>query len=186
MKGTRANKKRIFTLLTVVMFSMVLIGKAEENPFEGIFDDWANPKPASNFKVWVHITCDNKNTKAFIESHIKRELRSLQDVDLVGAGEGSGYELIVGAVEPVSVATGRKTGDIGLGWTFLKQFDNKPLLSKYTSAVDRDGIQEMTRWLYHSPKNGILIDDTKELDALCKDVVVKFDTQMLEPDRKAR
>ena len=47
-------------------------------------------------------------------------------------------------------------------------------------------MSETTQWLYHFPKKGIMISSTKDLDALCKDVVVKFDTLMLEPDRKAR
>ena len=176
-------QKKFLTLLIVAMFSLVLIGKAAE---ENLF---GNKK--SEFKVWVNVSCDDKNTKAFIESHLKRELRSLQDVEMIeilemyAQRERDVYELIVVAVEPIHT-TGQKTGSIGLSWTFLKEFDNKPLISQYTFAVDRVQIQEMTQWLYHYPKNGIMISGTKDLDALCKDVVVKFDTLMLEPARKSR
>ena len=185
----RIVQKKFLTLLIVAMFSLVLIGKAAE---QNVWDDWKNPKPPSKFLVWVSVSCDDKNTKAFIESHLKRELRSLQDVEMIGIlemyteRERGVYELGVVAVEPIYTTTGQKTGSIGVSWTFLKEFDNKPLISKYTSAVDRGGIQEMTQWLYHFPKNGIMTSSTKDLDALCKDVVVKFDTLMLEPDRKAR
>ena len=96
-----------------VPFYFLVIGQAaENNPFQ-------LPVPKSNFKVWVSVSCDDENTKAFIESHVKRELRSLQDVDLVKAGDGI-YELIIAAAEPTYEATGRKTGDIGLAWISLK------------------------------------------------------------------
>lgn len=176
-------QKKFLKLLVVAMFLLVLIGKAAE---ENLFGDM-KPK----FKVWVSVNCDDENTQAFIESHIKRELRSLQDVEMIGIlemyseREPGVYELNVVVIEP-TYTTGQKTGDIVLSWTFLKEFDNKPLISKYTSGVDRVGIQEMTEWLYHYPRKGLMMGGTKDLDALCKDVVVKFDTQMLEPTRKVR
>lgn len=175
--------QRKMTILIAVALSLLLTGgTAEENSFDNIFDNIL-PAPKTNFKVWVHVTCDDENTKTFIESHIKRELRSLQDVDIVKVGDHI-YELHVVSSERVYKATGQKSGEIGLGWVFLKRFDNKPLTAKYPTAVDRFGVQEMTQWLYHPPRMGIFAFDTTDLDEICKRIVVKFDTQMLEPNRK--
>lgn len=179
----------IFTiaLLCIITFT----GRSEEKKFEFDTVPTINPK----FEVELSVTCDDDNTKAFIESHIKRELRSLQDVEIVDTGK---YKLSIVAVAPTYKSSGQKTGSIAVSYTFLKQFYPTSVFKKLldthqkgTKAYDEmrdllysyDIVSEFFS-LYHYPHHGIRTGDTDDLDSICKNIVVRFDTQILEPDRK--
>ena len=145
-------------------------------------------KQKSKFRVEVSVGCDDENTNAFIESHIKRELRSLQDVEIVGIGIGGGYKLSIVAIEIKS--SGRKTGGIAVSYIFTKTFDPFPLQDKIKKlAKDNFPLQsEVTNlmWLYEDVKHILQIGEIDDLDKICKGIVVDFDTGMLEPDRNGK
>lgn len=58
--------RQFLTLLIAVTLSLVLIGEAAD----------------TQYKVSVIVSNPNEQTKKFIESHIKRELRSLSDAKI--------------------------------------------------------------------------------------------------------
>ena len=118
---------------------------------------------AEKLKVYVAVTIEDENTKAFIESHIKRELRSLQDVAIVGFADAQ-YEVRIVAIEQVSKSTGRKLGNIAVSYNFL---------TKHYFADNA----------YYEPILGIQAGMTDDLDKLCKSIITKFDVQILEPAR---
>ncbi len=149
------------------------------------------PKPVVNpkFSVEISVSCEDDNTKAFIESHIKRELRSLQDVEIVDTGK---YKLSIVAVEPTYKASGRKTGQIAAAFRFQRRYNpatiinNLPVDSKEYKVIRDSGAIVELLFLYDKSYLGLITDDKDDLDGICKDIVVTFDTQMLEPDRKKK
>ena len=148
-------------------------------------------KQKPKFRVAVLVGCDDENTKSFIESHIKRELRSLQDVEIVGIGIAGGYNLSIVAIEMKS--SGRKNGTIAVSYVFTKTFDPFSLRDKIKKLakgnilpLQLDGEVTDLMWLHEDPTHGLRTGITDALDKICKGIVVDFDTKMLEPDRNGK
>lgn len=141
--------KRFLTLVTVVIvFTLSITGHPQE-------------KRTYRFQVYVEIETD-ESLKSLIESYIKRELRSLQDVDIVYTRGGMPHEIVVVAMEMETVS-GRKTGSVAFAVNFQKQL--------------RSG-------LYSLPNLMVQTGDKTALDGMCKNLVAKFDTNYLEQRRK--
>lgn len=140
------------------------------------------------FAVELLITCDDENTKAFIESHIKRELRSLHDVKLTNIAILGDYRLSITAIELKS--SGRKKGSIAVAYLFMRTFDFSPIWNRLEKQLENDKemqfLTDNLMWLYEDPIHFLRVGMTDNLDSICKDIVVDFDTEMLEPDRKSR
>ena len=150
------------------------------------------PKPVVNpkFSVEISVSCEDDNTKAFIESHIKRELRSLQDVEIVDTGK---YKLSIVTVEPEYKTSGRKTGKIAAAYQFQRRYNPAIVINMLTKAYpgkeyqkQRGDIALELLFLHDKETFGLITDDTDDLDGICKSIVVKFDTQVLEPDRNGK
>lgn len=141
--------KKFMALLTIVIaFTLGIIGHPQE-------------KFAYRFQVYVEIKTD-ESLKSLIESYIKRELRSLQDVDIVYTRDGMPYEIVVVAMEMETVS-GRKTDGIAFAVNFQRQL--------------RSG-------LYSLPNLMVQTGDKLTLDGMCKNLVARFDTNYLEQRRK--
>ena len=119
---------------------------------------------SSKFKVHVGVSSEDEHTKSLIQSWIKRDLRSLGDVVIVGFDD-SQWVLAIVAVETTYQATGRKSGGIAIGSMFLR----------------KAGI---SNGLYYYPDLLVSTDDTKDLEQLCKGIVADLDTRRLEPIRE--
>jgi hypothetical protein len=141
--------KKFLALVTIVItFTLGITGHPQE-------------KSTYRFQVYVEIKAD-ESLKSLIESYIKRELRSLQDVDIVYTRDGMPYEIVVVAMEMETVS-GRKTGSIAFAVNFQRQL--------------RSG-------LYSLPYLMVQTGDRTYLDGMCKNLVAKFDTDYLEQRRK--
>lgn len=145
-------------------------------------------KQKPKFRVEVSVTCDDENTKAFIESHIKRELRSLQDVEIIGLAVSGDYKLHIVAIELTSLR--RKTGDVAVSYLFAKTFDPTPIedKSKKWTKDNQEAQLEIVdlMWLHEDFVHGLRVGMTDNLDKICKQIIVDFDTVMLEPKRKTK
>ena len=163
--------KRILTLSIAIVTSMLIfIGQAAD----------------IRYKVSVETNVESENTKAFIESHIKGELRSLQDVDIV-AFEDADYFLRIVAIELVSETTGNKTGVTAIACTYFgRAWMSDEIIDSIPNVLDRSILKNQKNHIYSLPGIELLVDNTKELADLCKLLVVEFDNGILEPDRKTR
>ena len=161
--------KRILTLSIAIVTSMFMfIGQAAD----------------IRYKVSVETYVESENTKAFVESHIKRELRSLQDVDIV-AFEDADYFLRIVAIEVVSETTGNKTGVIAITCTYFgRAWMSDEIIDSIPNVFDRTILKNLKNKIYSLPGLELVVDNTKNLDDLCKWLVVKFDNGVLEPNRK--
>ena len=120
-------------------------------------------------KVYVSIECDNENTETLIKSWIKRELRNLSDVNLVGMVEAE-VMLFLLTNEP-KYETGKETGGIAISYTCLQRDPTSPDISPR----------------FYLPNIGLVNGDKNlDLENLCKNIVAYFDTENLEPIRIAR
>lgn len=127
----------------------------------------ANAQMPRKIKVYVRVTCDDENTETLIKSWAKRELRNLQDVNLVGIVDAE-MMLLLYAREPTYEKTGRKTGGIVISYTFLQ---------RVPTSTD-------TNPHFYFPDIGLATGDKKEdLEHFCKNIVADFDTTVLEPFR---
>lgn len=137
------------------------------------------PEADKSFQVYVSVT--SKDQKAFIESHIKRELRSLHDVE-IASWDTAEYFLDIVALES-EYKSGRKTGDISVAYCWYRRI---PLPKDYRgNLIDPEFHQSFwDAWdkynSFRKPHLGVMNFSTKELDAACKTIVAKFDQAMLE------
>ncbi|MDE0326382.1 MAG: hypothetical protein OXN27_20860 [Candidatus Poribacteria bacterium] len=148
-------------------------------------------KSNEKFEVEVSVRCDDENTKAFIESHIKRELRSLQDVEIADTGR---YRLSILAIEFTYKTSGRKSGEIALAYVVERRFNAGPTARKLLDAYEAgtkdydEAIDMVLDFLHLRDKVnlGLQVGMTDDLDKICKGIVVDFDTERLEPDRNGK
>ena len=146
------------------------------------------PEPLK-FAVHVSVTCDNPSVKASIESHVKRELRSLQDVLLVSAQAKNYfyiYELRFVAVEHHYKNSGQKSGGISIAYLFLQKFNDSYTKNVLLSAQSRKAIEPFIDNIFYEHRFGVQIYNTENIDKMCKSFVVDFDTDTLERIRKIR
>ena len=130
----------------------------------------ANAQTTRKIKVYVDVSCDEKNTETLIKSWTKRELRNLLDVNIVGAVDAE-MMLILFAREPIYEKTGKKTGAIIISYTFLHRVPTSPDISPH----------------FYFPDIGLATGDKDEdLENFCKSIVANFDTTKLESVRIAR
>ena len=181
-----------------LLCTIAFTGQSADTPDKQNSIDPKIVKSNEKFEVEVSVRCDDENTTAFIESHIKRELRSLQDVEIVPLGNLGRYELTIVAIE--HTVSGRKTGGISIATMFERKFINAgPIMSQLNHELTR-------RYQKHTEdyKKAMLMLDreiwdlrdktlvrvaggmTDRLDKICKDIVVSFDTKMLESDRNGK
>ena len=133
------------------------------------------------FPVGVYVTCDDESLKNFIESHLKRELRALRDVEVV---DGVIFHIHILVVKH-TYESGRKMGTVSLATMFLKLYDFHPL----TPYMTHDQILAMMRdhgAFYYSPKLLLSITSKEKIKEWCEETVANFDIEMLEPERKKR
>ena len=136
-------------------------------------------------KVSVSVTVDDKSTKNLFESYLKRELRSLQDVEIGEAKHAPYYELSVIAVEPVYAASGQKTGRIAIAYVFTHRFDPSILVPHIPEEHQVNVIVE-TLFLYYEPIVGCYEGGRQDIPELCRELVAKFDIEILEPVRQKK
>lgn len=182
--------KRFLTLSIFVFLIVGFIGNAHAPEVE-------------KFKIYVSVTCKDKNTKSLLESYIKRELRSLQDVIIMKfieniQGDSATHGLKVTAAEPINAATGNKSGDIIISVVFLEYIYPYEILKRH---LPEKKWQEMMAEHVLSPVTGkrtldtlysnyilnqIQYDVTKNSQQICKEIVALFDTDVLEKVREKR
>ena len=169
--------KKIIGLVAIAMCVFVFIGQAAD----------------IRYKVYVSVTCpEDANTKASIESYVKRELRGLHDVDIMTEREEAQYFLTIAAVKTNNVS-GHHTG-YAFSFCFYARASNFLTVSFLESTLgidipkDKEAIIELFGGAdkYHPPALGVKTGGTNALKELSEDVVVTFDTDVLEPEREFR
>ena len=136
-------------------------------------------------KVHVSVMCDDHNTKLFIESHVKRELRSLVDVDVVELDMETNDFII----RIIAIGEIHKISEVAVSATFLYFFDK----DKYGELVNQNRVRNhkyeramLNYRLFFNTHTILHTAMTKDLDKICKDIIVQFDIKMLEPERQKR
>lgn len=142
-----------------------------------------------DFHVYVDVNCEDEDTKVSIESYIKRELRSLQDVKILVEPETEPedgkhlFYIFVLAIEHKK-ETG-KTGGISFSYLFLEKFS----LSAFKDIISKDSWKMLSIFasmnLFSESRNGLQIGNTENIDKLCKSLVVIFYTEIHESRRKS-
>ena len=158
----------------------------------------------TKFNVHVKVSCDDDTTKAVIESSIKRELRSLGDIELVGE-ENATWILSLAAIAHRYKSSGNKTGNTSIAIMRLYKhtaqaaitvalFDYQDAFKKDLSLDDfpsRYGkVQEIAKKhgsfpTYNYPDLGLIVNiESNNLSNTCKEIVAEFDVEAIEPSRE--
>lgn len=161
--------------------------------------------PNRKFEVRLIVECSDDITRTLIESYIKRELRSLGDVEIVDKKDP---ERILSLVAIAHTSTsGNKTGDTSIAvmraskhtcWSDILHalHDYQQTFEKDLSDAERNSrVRKMVEITnehgsspaYSYPDLGLVVNITdKDLQNTCKEIVAKFDVKDLEPIRKIR
>ena len=196
-----------FSILLFIVGSIVFTGKPSESQIDG------NPIVHKKFNVGLDVYCgyrfgkptgnnpfDARNvfdetTHKQVVSYIKRELRSFNDINVVVNYDNSNvpkdptHEIHIQTINRVL------SDEMIIIITFLEYIDRKEYLAAYLpeKTVEKIVEKEMDKepwqvhhiiWkgtytMYHNTKTG-------DLSKLCKQIIVDFDTEVLENARLKR
>lgn len=126
------------------------------------------------FKVYVRVDGDDRQAVNTVESHLKRELRLLGDVDIVGEGDNWEY-IIENFVLTLEFEDGRKTGYFAIATHYairLKEFYYLSSTTYKTMSATWGG------------NLGAAYYSSKTLPRFCVNHVNYFDKNVLERYRK--
>ena len=121
------------------------------------------------FRVYVRIFGDDEQAVRTIESHLKRELRLLGDVDVVGADDDWRYIIDI-TVMSTEYRDGRKSGDVALGTYHAIRLNE----SYYRSSADYKSMKAI--W---ASQLGIAYYSIDNLPNFCINYVNDFDKEIL-------
>ena len=163
---------RALLVFLFMMMSVILTGGQQSE------------KMPDKFRVYVGVSGKNLSLTTEAESYLKRELRSLGDVEVKDLGI---YELHVIFLESTYKSSGTKTGEIDCTCLGLKRFNPFDLAAKLPRE-HFDTVFDATSNLYYFPEMYFISTNKKrtELKQLCQEIVAGFDTELLEPDRSKR
>lgn len=183
-------KKLIFFIIPIVIILLV----TETAEFSADTSKDTIEITELQFDVYVKLVCDDNTTKTMIESHIKRELRSLGDVEIVDEDEAK-YILNLITISH-NTKIGNKTGQVSIAvMSISKSIPVNALielaLTKNTALPKKDVLAIVKKWesyptLYDFPDLYYLIVNIKDNDLpkTCREIVAEFDIKGLEPMRK--
>jgi hypothetical protein len=133
-----------------------------------------------NFIARVKVTVTaSDDVMGTVSSYMKRELLSLNDVELVD--DNPEWEINVMALELRTVG-GYKTG-VAVSTVIINHYNNQ-LLSGFFQQKFKDTGLQMTSQLYLHPEQRLNIGSPDDLYKICRDIVGDFDTKYLEKSRK--
>ena len=143
-------------------------------------------KMPAKFRVEVLVDGTDLTNTTEAESYLKRELRSLGDVEITDIGMGH-YVLSVVMVEDIYKSSGTKTGRFSYSYMGVKRFNPFDLESKLPKQHFNTVFDATWNLYYYSPLHGVGTGAKRtELKQVCQQIVAKFDTRLLEPDRSKR
>lgn len=139
------------------------------------------------FKVAVIVSKSNDDTesekslKNLMRSYIKRELRSLQDVEIVDHVLDRAtvqYVITIEMLEPKRT-DGSKSGLLAISDNFLKRIPPSRFNNLWHEYYTKNPAFEY-------PLGGVRTLGRTRIDEACKNIVADFDTEYLEPERLFR
>ena len=149
----------IFRVLLVIMLLIMSVsfGDSQQNETE----------PPSKLEVHVDVNCDNSTLKYVMESYIKRELRSLGDVEIAdNMFNQFSLQIIVMQAETVA---GVRTENIFATYIAHKRHDATDLC-----------------WDPSYYDAGTFIHEINQVRRLSEEIVALFDSRVLERERQKR
>ena len=167
--------KKVATFILLIMSVFCLQGSQSQVAVQAATE---------KFKVAVIVSKSNDDTesekslKNLMRSYIKRELRSLGDVEIVDRDldRATVQYLIRIAMFEEKRTDGSKTGLVAMSYNLLKRIPpnrfNNLWRERYTKFP-----------AFEYPVGGVITIGRARLDEVCKSIVADFDTEYLEPER---
>lgn len=133
--------------------------------------------------VLVLVSCENASVSDLAKSYLKRELRSLGDVEVRDS-------IAPWVVQAIIVETKTEGGAV-LGYSMgisLQRSLNVDMLSLFLSGCE-GASEEISRYsqlmgqIWEISAFWVFVGDRDDLQNLCKKAIALFDTQQLEPER---
>ena len=167
-------KNRYFTctLILLVLLTCGILIKADSQI----------PQAWPKLKVGVHVQCsNNQNVQSLIESHIKSELRSLGDVEIVGNNRKNPLWKFL--IDIHAIEREYKSGE-GIGFIFActKFFEKVSILEFKEHWQPRR--REFPGVFF--PSGSIAYHPIDDLVSYCKATVADFEKDSLQPFRDRR
>lgn len=184
--------KQCLILLFILSFPIVSFGVTQQSSSEQSTEDSIKRLENASYEteVRVSVACSDEHTKQSINSYVKRELRSLGGVKIVEQDEKWGIRIV--AIKGKS-KSGRHL-DYAMGYTFTERTSKYisesgiRAIIEHSDIFHKDNIDDLDKWLEGPIKryisSGLQVGGTDSLRELCEDLVVDFDTAILEPAKQ--
>lgn len=115
-----------------------------------------------------------------IASYLKRELRSLGDVEIV---ENNSEWLIRIRAEELLYENGVKAGAIAVSTVIVRPFDNRSF-SRFLQPKYKDVGSYFTSGLVSFYGQKLMLGPTSNLQEVCRNIIADFDSGILDGERK--
>jgi len=169
---TSINLRNLILTVTAILFVFVALSS------EVHAADSKNMKFSARVKVYVW---GNDNIQDTVSSYIKRELRSLNDVELVDSD--SEWEINVGTAVLDNV-NGYNLGVL-FSTLIIHHFDNWMLSYMLQPKYKDEGMGITSNLSYSGLSHEMKWGSMDNLQEKCKKIVTDFDTHELEASRKS-
>ncbi|MBW8041535.1 MAG: hypothetical protein FVQ85_16280 [Planctomycetes bacterium] len=157
-------KKLLTILLLIFVSANEYAGKEKQNP---------------TYQVEVEVSYDDDFVKNQINSYIKRELRKLGDVEVL---KPSNRYVIHLSVLKAKNMTGYVTG-YSISFVFTEKVSHwEFILDAVEKTISKDAKSFVSRKQFYLT-NSIILGSIQGLEEMCKNIVVAFDTTVVEPER---
>ena len=132
-------------------------------------------------KVSVNLASENESHKSLMLSYIKRELRSLHDVEIVDYKPSNAtWDYCISIVMfQIEYADGRKLDAVAMAKAYLKRIPISRINGLWSDLYKKWAVVD-------EPNLSVKVTPIDKLDVECKTIVAKFDTDYLESTRKLR
>ena len=147
------------------------------------------------YVVGILIDCDDESLKNYVESHLKRELRSLKDVQIaanLAETYYAEYLIIINLLE-IKFQSGKKSGFVAVAASYMQCWQGEKLMA----TINKDFIKEESKefafvyfsrmGLVYMPSEMLVAHLRRDnMDKYCKDFIADFDIKMLDKARQNR
>lgn len=175
-------RKSLVVITATLLFSVGFMGQSSEVKTVS--------KPSFTFRI--EVSCTNQTLKNEIESYLKRELRAVGDVKVVGKNDFAQYYLnlevayaAIGISQNLAIAY--VLTENAYKWGFLKPYlSDKRIADLQKQMGDTEGIVPITERVFIHNKLVIYNPAWQKLPDVCKKIVIDYDVNLLEPIRESR
>lgn len=139
-------------------------------------------KPDIHYRVKVLVSSEDESTKSEIESHLKRKLRLLNDVDIVT--DNPQYTI---SIISINDTVGERDIGVSISAIFISNYNMSEFKNDFSPKKNTK--ESLTEYVFDTErkeykKASLHTGNRDDIDFICGRIAASFDQEILEHDRE--